>query len=169
MRRWPKRFFVLTLFISLLAFGCSREEEKGSLTSAPEFSLTGLDGENISSRDFKGKVVFLHFWATWCRYCVNEIPDLNQLYSEYEKQGVAFLAVSLDQDGPAAVRALNNKIKMDYPIAMGNARIAADFGNIRGLPSTFIITPQWRIYRHIRGYVPKSVLEQTLQAVLKKG
>ncbi len=171
IRQKPKIFPVSMLLISLLMvgsrLGCSQEDKGSSSTSAPAFSIKSLDGEKVSSEDFKGKVLFLHFWATWCKYCVHEIPELNELYAEYGKQGVEFLAVSMDQGGPMAVRALQQKVQMNYPIAMGDAKILSDFGDFRGLPSTFIITPDGHVYSHIKGYVPRKVLEQNLDAALK--
>ena len=160
---------LVVVFLGLLAAACGRGEEKSVVfPPAPEFSLPGLEGGRLDSADLKGQVLFLHFWATWCKYCVHEIPELNELYAEYGKRGVRFLAVSLDEEGAAAVKALQQEVAIDYPVALGNMRIVEDFGNFRGLPSTFIITPDWKIYRHIRGYVPRSALEQALDAALQK-
>ncbi len=164
-------------------WGCIREGEtseppqvashlqEGQLLAqnyAPDFTIMDLDGKEVTSDSLKGKVVLLHFWATWCHYCRKEIPHLNDIYKKYGKQKFAILAISLDRNGPPAVRTLMKKIKIDYPVAMGNRRIRADFGNIRGLPTTFVINPQWQIFRVHRGYVPKAVLEKSIQELLKK-
>ncbi len=135
---------------------------------APAFTIIDLDGKEVTSDSLKGKVVLLHFWATWCHYCRKEIPHLNDIYQEFAGDKVAILAVSLDRNGPQAVRALMKKIKIDYPVAMGSRRIRADFGNIRGLPTTFVINPEWQVSRVHRGYVPKAVLKNSIQELLKE-
>ena len=187
MKRKPKLLFILILFVSFIFFGywwgCNREEKapgppqmvdsvlEGRIfaqNTAPDFTVKDLEGKEITSDSLKGKVVLLHFWATWCHYCRKEIPHLNDIYKRYGKQGVAILAVSLDWNGASAVLKLQKKIKMDYPVAIGDRKMQADFGNIRGLPTTFIITPQWQIHRVHNGYVPKVVLENSIQQLLKK-
>ncbi len=137
-----------------------------ALSSAPDFSIKDLEGNPVTSAALKGKIVLLHFWATWCHFCRKEIPPLNELYKEYGKQGVIFLAVSLDRGGPSAVRALMKRIKINYQVAMGDNNISKAFGNIRGLPTTFIINQKWQIYRQHRGYVPKNVIEESIKELL---
>ena len=135
---------------------------------APDFTLLDLEGRQVSSKSLRGKVVLLHFWATWCHYCRREIPHLNEIYAEYAGRGVAILAVSLDRGGAAAVRAFKKRVRIDYPVAMGNRNVQANFGNIRGLPTTFVISPEWQITHVHQGYVPKLVLENSIKELLKK-
>jgi len=187
MKRQPKSLFVLIMLICLASLGywwgysrdkktpaapkpaeLSQGERLLAQNYAPDFTIIDLDGKEVTSDSLKGKVVLLHFWATWCHYCRKEIPHLNDIYREFAGDKVAILAVSLDRNGPQAVRTLMKKIKINYPVAMGNRRIRADFGNIRGLPTTFVINPQWQVSRVHRGYVPKSVLEKSIQELLKK-
>lgn len=189
MKRQPRFLLIAILFVVLLTLGynvgCSQEEKPSehpgvansfiedntlllALTNAPEFTVTDLNGKKVTSTSLKGKVVLLHFWATWCYYCRKEIPHLNTIYKQYADKGVAVLAVSLDRGGSNAVRSLMEKTQIDYPVAMGDNKISADFGNIRGLPTTFVINPQWQIVKHHRGYVPKEVLEQSIKELLKK-
>ena len=122
----------------------------------------------IDAKQYIGKPLLVHFWATWCYYCRKEIPHLNEIYAKYGNQGMTILAVSLDRNGPDAVRALMKKIKIDYPVVMGNPKIQANFGNIRGLPTTFVISPDWQVKRVHRGYVPKTVLESSIKELLKQ-
>ncbi len=169
MNQAAKRLFTALLICAVSVWGCTADKPR-SENSAPDFTVKSLDGKTISSEDLKGKVVFLHFWTTWCRYCVKEIPVMNELYEKYEKQGVTFLAVSLDEDGAKAVNGLKSKLNIDikYPVALSDSSIVEKFGTFRGLPSSFFIDRNWEVFRHVKGYVPKYVLEQHIKDTLNK-
>lgn len=138
-----------------------------SMGAAPEFTLTDINGKKVASSSLKGKVVLLHFWATWCYFCRLEVTPLNELYRDYKDRGVVILAVSMD-DEPEAVKAFQQKMPMHYQVVMGDMNLADSFGKVRGLPNTFLITPQWQIYRQHQGYVPKAVIEKDLKDMISK-
>lgn len=150
------------LLITLNYSGCTSKDKNG----APEFTVYDLSGKQLSSSNLKGKVVFVHFWATWCRYCLKEIPTLNELYNQYKDKGVTFVALTLDEKDSKSVQMLKNHVKIDYPLAWGNEEIVKKFSSFRGLPSTFIISPDWKIAQHIKGYVPKTVFEEALNKLI---
>jgi cytochrome c biogenesis protein CcmG/thiol:disulfide interchange protein DsbE len=134
--------------------------------TAPAFTLMDLNGKKVSLSDFKGKVVILDFWATWCPPCVREIPHFIELYKEYKDNGFAMVGISVDQQGINVVKAFNQRFKINYPILMADSQISRAYGNITGIPTTFVIDPAGKIYRMYVGYRSKSVFETDIKKLL---
>jgi thiol-disulfide isomerase/thioredoxin len=132
---------------------------------APDFSLTDISGQGFSLADYKGKVVLLDFWATWCGPCRIEIPGFVQLQDRYRDQGLVVVGVSMD-DGPEPVREFYKEFRMNYTVAMGNDTVGELFGGIIGLPTTLLIGRDGRIYAKHSGAMPISVFEQEVQELL---
>ena len=129
------------------------------------FSLTDLSGRTFSLSDSRGKVVVLDFWATWCDPCKQEIPHFIEMQSKYAPQGLQILGISMDDDEPP-VRLFQQQFKMNYPVAIGNPKLADEYGGILGLPITFVIDRKGRITaRHI-GATDPSVIEAEVQKLL---
>ena len=136
-----------------------------ALRPAPVFSLTDLSGRTFSLSDSRGKVVVLDFWATWCDPCKQEIPYFIEMQSKYAPQGLQILGISMDDDEPP-VRQFQQQFKMNYPVAIGNPKLADQYGGILGLPITFVIDRKGRITaRHI-GATDPSVIEAEVQKLL---
>lgn len=132
---------------------------------APAFSLTDLSGRKLSLADNKGKVVMLDFWATWCGPCRIEIPGFVELQNRYREQGFVIIGVSMD-DGPEPVREFYQQYKMNYPVAMGDDRLGELYGGIFGLPTTFLIGRDGRIYAKHVGATQVSVFEEEIKKLL---
>jgi cytochrome c biogenesis protein CcmG, thiol:disulfide interchange protein DsbE len=130
-------------------------------TLAPDFSLPQLNGELLQLSAYRGKVVLLDFWATWCDPCREEIPRFVDLQSKYGNQGLQIIAVSMD-DGPEPVRDFYQRFKMNYPVVMGNAKIGELYGGILGLPIAFLIGRDGRIYTKHIGATDISVFEREI-------
>lgn len=113
-------------------------------TELPPFSLTDLDGKPLSSPDWKGKVVLLNFWATWCGPCRAEIPDLVALQDKYKNQ-VIVIGVSEDEGPVESVRKFATQYKVNYPIAMTTPEMRTLFPGISALPTTFMLDKDGRI------------------------
>ncbi len=105
---------------------------------APEFSLQDLHGARVDLAKYRGKVVLLNFWATWCAPCRLEMPRFMQWQSEYGAQGLQVIGISVDDTEPPA-RRFAEKLRVSYPIAMGNARLGERYGGVLGVPVTFLI------------------------------
>jgi len=133
---------------------------------APDFTLQDLDGNSVSLDDFKGKVVILDFWATWCPPCIKEIPDFIQLYDQYKDKGFVMLGISLDQAGISVVKSFAQKFKINYPILMNDGRVDKAYGGITYIPTTFVIDPAGNISKKHVGYNSKDVFEADIKTLL---
>ena len=132
---------------------------------APDFTLANLKGGELSLADFKGKVVLLNFWATWCGPCREEVPDFVKLIERYGDQGFVIMGISMD-DGPEPVHDFYEEFKMNYPVVMGNAQVAQLYGGIFGIPISFLIGRDGRIYSRHMGVVSRSVIEDEIKELL---
>jgi thiol-disulfide isomerase/thioredoxin len=137
----------------------------GDHPDAPPISLTDIGGKKLDLADYKGKVVVLDFWATWCGPCRIEIPGLVEMQDKYAKQGFSVIGISLD-DEPGPVVEFYKEFKMNYPVAVGNQRVGELYGGIFGLPTTFLIGRDGRVYAKHTGATSPSVLEDEVQQLL---
>jgi peroxiredoxin len=117
------------------------------LGTAPTWSLATLDGEVVGTETLKGKVVVVDFWATWCGPCVHEIPGYVAMQKKYGARGLVIVGLSVDQKGADAVVPFAKKKAINYPLALADAAVAAAFGGVEFLPTTFLIDREGRI-RH---------------------
>ncbi len=114
------------------------------LVEAPSVVGTDPDGNTIRLEDFRGKVVFLNFWATWCIPCRLEMPAMERLYQEFKGRGLVVLAVNV-QEGPQAVRAFLREHKLTFPVVLDPKGAAAMTYLVHGLPATYLIDRKLRI------------------------
>ncbi len=137
----------------------------GNFPKAPEFSRTSLAGNQINLKDYRGKVVLLDFWATWCGPCRMEIPEFVELQKKYADQGFAVIGVSMD-DSPQPVRQFYRQFHMNYPVVMGSDKLGELYGGILGLPTSFVIGRDGRIYAKHVGLTDVSVFESEVRELL---
>jgi len=130
-----------------------------------DFSLPQVDGKPVDLKQFDGTVRIVDFWATWCPPCREAIPSLNELYRKYKDKGVSIVGISVDEN-PKVVRAFDGEMHIEYHSLMTNKKAEEAFGGIVGLPTTFVLDRQGRIYRSYVGEVEKSTLEDDLRALL---
>lgn len=133
--------------------------------SAPNFTLENQEGETISLDDYRGQVVIVNFWATWCPPCKAEIPGFVDLYEEYKDDGLVIIGVSLDQTGWNEVHPFIEEYEINYPIVVGNQEIAEAYGNIRSIPTTFVLDQDGAIAKKYVGYQPDEVFEEDYLAL----
>lgn len=165
-----KAFLILAAVALLVAWMVLRRPPAShsvSLRPAPDFTLTGLTGDKVSLSDYRGKVVLLDFWATWCAPCKEEIPHFVDLQNRYGERGLQIIGVSMDDD-EKLVREFQEQFRMNYPVAIGSAKLAEQYGGVLGLPITFVIDSEGRIVsRHI-GQTSADVFEAEIRRLLVK-
>lgn len=111
---------------------------------APEFTLQNAAGEAVSLSDYRGKVVVLHFWATWCPYCKRLQPGLDALLDDYQAQGLEVLGISFNEDADAKPQEVLKRRGSDFMTLVKGGRVAAMY-QVRGTPTTFFIDRQGRL------------------------
>jgi peroxiredoxin len=134
---------------------------------APDFVLDDASGKPVKLSDFRGKVVLLNFWATWCAPCNLEIPWFMELQDKYRDSGFAALGVSLDENGWDAVRPYIDERKVNYRVMVGNDDVAQLYG-AASLPTTFLIDKSGRIAGTHVGLCSKSEYEADIRAVINE-
>jgi thiol-disulfide isomerase/thioredoxin len=152
---------VLVITLNICAAAIFNEDDK-----SPDFELYTLDGEAIKLSDYFGKIVIVDFWATWCGPCRMAVPELVELQREYENE-LIIIGISLDQ--PYTQRNLKPFIKqygINYPVVLGNQEVVEAYGNIRGIPTSFIINAEGEIVNKFTGYVPKSYYVTEIEKLL---
>ena len=137
------------------------------LEKMPEFSLSSaLDGNEVRSEDYAGKVMLVTFFATWCPPCRQEIPTLIKLQNDYGDKGFSVIGMSVDEKGPSVVVKMINKEKINYPVLMARGKTARDFGGVAGIPTSFLVNKQGMIVKRYPGYVPHALLEKDIKDIL---
>jgi peroxiredoxin len=134
--------------------------------AAPDFTLKDLSQKKVRLTDFKGKVVVLNFFATWCPPCRAEIPELNKLYRLNKDKGLVILGVSLDMDAsPGDLTTFVKDKKITYPVLMGTTDLAEKY-QVNGVPTTIVINREGKAQTRYDGLVPSSRLEKDLSNLL---
>ena len=149
--------------LALLLASCSRPsssptrelKSQGQRKPAPNFSLKDADGNAVNLADYRGKVVLINFWATWCGPCEAEIPWFIEFEKKYKDQGFAVLGVSMDDDGWKSVRPYIASHKINYRIMIGSELVSQQFGEIESLPTSFVLDREGRIASNHIGLVDK--------------
>ena len=137
-------------------------------TEAPDFTLKSVSGKKITLSSYRGKVVILDFWATWCPPCKAEIPDFIKLYSKYKKDGFQMLGISVDQGGLVDVKPFMKDYGINYPIMLATESVVREYGGIRGIPTTFVIDKAGRIVDKFEGYRPSSEFKALIEKLTKE-
>lgn len=140
----------------------------GAKAANLNFQFKDLQGKTVSLSDYKGKVILLDFWATWCPPCRKEIPGFIELYNTYKSRGLVVVGVSMDDAGDIAdVKRYATQIKMNYPILLGAGReddLKPSFGELP-LPTSFVIARDGRICGRHDGLTAKEQVEREITAL----
>lgn len=154
---------VLTIFIGAFLLGSRLQADP-----APAWTLKDLNGKSVSLSDFKGKVVVLDIWATWCPPCRAEIPHFIELQNEFKDKGVTIVGMSVDSTGPADVAKFVQTNGMNYPIVMADEKTATAYGADQGIPTTVVIDRQGNIVASHLGLTDKETFESDIRKALAK-
>lgn len=144
-------------------------------TTAPEVTFKDLDGKDVPLSQYKGKVVLVNFWATWCEPCQVEIPWLIEMQQKYSSKGFTILGVDVDDEGNNVVSAYTakerfnvngEKLAMNYPILRGNDAVADKFGGLLGFPTSFLISRDGKIVKKVQGLVDYDEIKNAIEGQL---
>jgi cytochrome c biogenesis protein CcmG/thiol:disulfide interchange protein DsbE len=152
--------FVKTAILMFAAAGLA------GAAAAPDFHLQDAKGRTVSLSRYRGKVVVLDFWATWCHGCKTEIPWFMEFAKRYGHRGLAVIGVAMDEDGWKSVAPYVHAKKMNYPVVVGNDAVARDYGAAENLPVTLLIDRQGNVAESHTGVVDRAALEERIRELL---
>lgn len=162
-----RSFLILITGLAAMLAGCSKPARTAAQRKpAPNFALKDADGRTVQLSDYKGKVVLLNFWATWCAPCRLEIPWFVEFERKYKDRGFAVIGVSMDEGGWDEVKPFLAENKVNYRMVLGDETVAREFGGIESLPTSFIIDRNGGVVAVHVGLVSKSKYEKDLESVL---
>ena len=138
---------LLILGLAPAAFAVSLQE------SAPDFTLKSLDGGNLRLDEYRGQVVLINFWASWCGPCRQEMPLLDRLHQRYEDTGFAVLGVNVEGE-VAPAREIVDKTNVSFPVLIDKGQLVSELYKLEAMPSTVVVDRDGRIRYIHRGYKP---------------
>lgn len=179
MKRGRRRRVEIKLGLALFSVvvGCARSKETVSslkatsdLKPAPTVNFETLDDQTLSLASYRGKVVLLNFWGTWCGVCQSEIPELIRLQQEYGNRGFTVLGVAMEDTRSAVASYIvkpqfdigGTKVAMNYPVVLGNDKVATEFGGFLGYPDSFIISKDGKLIAKIMGTIDAQLAGQLI-------
>ena len=142
---------------------------------ATDVTFKDLDGKDVSLSQYKGKVVLVNFWATWCEPCYIEIPWLIEMQQKYADKGFTVLGIAMDEEGKSVVAPFvskehfdvsNQKLTMNYPIVIGNDDIADKFGGLLGYPTSVLISRDGKQVKRITGIISYEEMSHAIESLL---
>lgn len=177
--------FTITLFLIVIIIGCEKKEKVKTNPSVenvsallsvqtrdgivPDFSWNGADGKTNNFDSFRKEVTLVNFWATWCSPCKKELPDLVAINAELALKGVKIIGISTDK-GTNVISEVSDFLKennVTYPNIVDNGELASAFGNIRGLPTTFLINKEGKIVDRFLGIRTKEFFIEKINQLLQ--
>ena len=143
--------------------------------AAPEIKVKDLEDKDVTLEDFKGKVVLVNFWATWCDPCRVEIPWLIEMQDKYGSKGFTVLGIAMDDEGKPVVAPFvakerydvnGQKLAMNYPIVVGSEKVADQFGGLLGYPTSILISKDGKQIKRITGIINEEEITKLIEGAL---
>jgi peroxiredoxin len=165
-----RRSFAMSLLLCICAGVSAAQSSPAEVTllhkEAPEFTRADLENRTLDLRAYRGKVVLLDFWATWCASCLLEMPRFVAWQNEYGPRGLQIIGISMDDD-PALARKLYKKMKLNYTVAMGDEKLGQLYGGVLGLPLTYLIDAEGKVQAEFRGDSDVKIIEEHFKPLLR--
>jgi thiol-disulfide isomerase/thioredoxin len=142
---------------------------------APDITVNDLNDKSVTLADYKGKVVLVNFWATWCGPCREEIPSLIEMQEKYGPRGFTVLGIAMDDDGKPVVAPFvekeryevkGQKLPMNYPIVIGNENVAEKFGGLLGYPTSVLVSRDGRLIKRVTGPLDDEEISKLIEGAL---
>ncbi|MDH4223215.1 MAG: TlpA family protein disulfide reductase [candidate division Zixibacteria bacterium] len=163
-----KFFKIYVLFLLFQFLTCKGGIDSKNSDSPYDFSLQDLKGKIHSLKEFKGKVVLLNFWATWCPPCKEDIAELVKIYGQYKDSGLEIIGISLDKKELGVVDSFAREMDIPYTILMGDETMIKNYGDFKGVPTTFLLNREGVIVKRYAGQITVETIKSDLNAWLKK-
>jgi peroxiredoxin len=172
-----RRFFIRTgILLVMLAALCytmynsvfAKQDQVKEGSIAPNFVLQSVDGERIELKELKGKGVFLNFWGTWCGPCKQEFPYMANQYEVFKDRGVEIVAVNVGESN-IAVKNFMESYGVNFPVAMDKDRQVTEAYDITPLPTTFLINPEGKVIKVIKGTMTERNVYEYMNLIKPKG
>lgn len=164
MRLILGKIAVFALMACLLG-ACSQGGAVEIGDAVPDFSLADMNGKTTGISEFKGKVIILDFFASWCPPCREEIPDFVELQKAYGAQGFTVVGVSLVT--PEESKEFAKKMGINYPVLVDDGKVSMAYGPIRSIPTTFVIGKDFKVAKKYIGYRSRDIFEADIKDLLK--
>ena len=155
-------FLIICLVLPLSVFPQNNQTEK-----LPSVVLKDLKGKTVKIEDFKGKVILLNFWATWCPPCRAEIPELIKWQTEYQSRGLQIIGITYPPTNHAKVRSFVRKNKINYPILFGSKKTKALFDSGETMPFSVVIDREGNIKEFIEGVIFADEFDEKIKSLLE--
>ncbi len=160
---------VLIIVIVLLGCGlCQEPTRVEAATKVPDFSLSPVGDRQapVDIREFRGKVVLVVFWATWCQPCMKEVPSLISLQNEFGPQGFSVIGLSVEVGDSSAVSRVMKRTGINYPVAIAGSKVSRDFGGVFGIPTAFMVDRSGNVVKSYSGWTSHEVIVNDLKRIL---
>jgi thiol-disulfide isomerase/thioredoxin len=157
---------IITIIAALLMFSLAAYAQNAQ-QQAPSLTLKSIQGRTLRLSNYRGKVVLLNFWATWCPPCRAEMPDMVRMQRQYGARGLRITGTTYPPEALGEVRRFVRKLKVDYPVAIGTKETKALFDESETLPLTIVIDREGKIVERIEGILLPEEFEQKIKPLLR--
>ncbi|GMQ81182.1 MAG: hypothetical protein BMS9Abin05_0613 [Rhodothermia bacterium] len=141
--------------------------QDGRFQEAPDFTLPALKGDSLTLSDYRGKIVVLNIWATWCAPCREEMPAFVSMQKQFRSQGIQFIGVSIDAGGWEVVGPFAAEFNVNYPIVLDDGTVDNSYEGNTGVPTTYLINRKGQIWRYMPGALSRAALIPALRFMLE--
>lgn len=161
--------YAIGLAILLAGVGAAAVADIDTPSAAPDFTLKSATGENLRLSDLRGEVVMINFWASWCGPCRQEMPLLDEIYSQYKPMGFTILGVNVEEDTTKARKMLQDN-PVDFPVLFDKQSEVSKLYNIVAMPSTILVDRDGNVRYLHRGYKPgfEDAYQQQVRTLIRE-